>query len=55
MIKSGRIRWAGYVARNGQKRNVILVEKPEGVRPIGRPLRKWVNNIIWILENGLEN
>jgi hypothetical protein len=38
MIKSRRIRWAGHVARMGEKRNAyrIFVEKPEGKRPLGR-------------------
>jgi hypothetical protein len=47
MIKSRRMRWAGYVARTGEKRNSyrILVGKPEGKRPLGRPRRKWVDNI----------
>jgi hypothetical protein len=42
MIKSRRMRWAGHVARMGKKRNVyrILVRKPEGKRPLGRPRRK---------------
>jgi hypothetical protein len=46
MIKS-RMRWAGQVARIGEKRNVyrILVGKPEGKRPLGRPRRRWVDNI----------
>jgi hypothetical protein len=37
-IKSRRVRWAGHVARMGEKRNVyrILVGKPEGRRPLGR-------------------
>jgi hypothetical protein len=37
---------------NGQKTNAcrILVGKPEGKRPLGRPRRGWVNNIKWILE-----
>jgi hypothetical protein len=46
MIKSKRMRWAGYVARMGEKRNAysILVGKPEGKRPLGRP--RWsVDNI----------
>jgi hypothetical protein len=48
MIKSRRMRWAGHVARMGEKRNAyrILVEKPEGKRPRGRPRRRWVNNMI---------
>jgi hypothetical protein len=41
------MRWAGYVARIGEKRNAyrILVGKPEGNRPLGRPRRGWVDNI----------
>jgi hypothetical protein len=41
------MRWAVHVARIGAKRNVcrILVGKPEGRRPLGRPRRRWVNNI----------
>jgi hypothetical protein len=47
MIKSRRMRWAGHVARIGEKRNAyrILVGKPEGKRPLGRPRRRWVDNI----------
>jgi hypothetical protein len=47
MIKSGRMRWAGHVARIWQKRNAcrILMGKPEGKRPLGRQKRRWVNNI----------
>jgi hypothetical protein len=47
MIKSRRIRWAGYVARMGEKRVVyrVLVGKPEGRRPLVRPRRRWVDNI----------
>jgi hypothetical protein len=46
-IKSRRMRWAGHVARIGMKRNAyrILVRKPEGKRPIQRPIRRWENNI----------
>jgi hypothetical protein len=42
-----RMRWAGHVARNGKTRNAyrILVRKPERKRPLGRPRRKWVDNI----------
>jgi hypothetical protein len=41
------LRWAGHVARMGEKRNAyrILVGKPEGKRPLGRPRRRWVDNI----------
>jgi hypothetical protein len=47
MIKSRRIRWAGNEARMGEKRTAyrILVRKPEGKRPQGRPRRRWVDNI----------
>jgi hypothetical protein len=47
IIKSRRMRWAGHVARMGEKRNVyrILVGKPEGKRPLGRPRHRWVDNI----------
>jgi hypothetical protein len=47
MIKSRRLRWAGHVARMGEKRNAyrILVGKPEGRRQLGRPSRRWVDNI----------
>jgi len=46
-IKSGRIRWTGHVARMGEERGVyrVLMEKPEGKRPLGRPRRRWVDNI----------
>jgi hypothetical protein len=52
MIKSRRVRWAGHVAQMGEKRNAyrILVGKPEGKRPLGRPRRRWVDNIKLILE-----
>jgi hypothetical protein len=41
------MRWAGHVARTGVKRNTyrLLVEKPEGRRPLGRPRRRWLDNI----------
>jgi hypothetical protein len=47
IIKSRRMRWAGYGARMGEKRNVyrLLVGKPEGRRPLGRPRRRWIDNI----------
>jgi hypothetical protein len=50
------MRWAGYVALMGEKRNVyrLLVRKPEGKRPLGRPRRRWINNIkMELLEIGL--
>jgi hypothetical protein len=47
IIQSRKMRWAGHVARMGEKRNAykILVGKPEGKRPLGRPRRRWVDNI----------
>jgi hypothetical protein len=47
MIKSRRMRWAGHVARMGATRNAyeILVREPKGKRPLGRPRRRWVDNI----------
>jgi len=47
VIKSRRMRWAGHVARMGEERWVyrILVGKPDGRRPLGRPRRRWVDNI----------
>jgi hypothetical protein len=56
IIKSKGMRWAGHVARMGEKRNVyrLLVGKPEGKRPLGRPRRKWIDNIkMDLLEIGL--
>jgi hypothetical protein len=42
-IKSWRMRWEGHVARMGEERKVykVLVGKPKGKRPIGRPRRRW--------------
>ena len=47
VIKSIRMRWAGHVARMGEERGVysVLVGKPEGRRPLGRPRRRWADNI----------
>jgi hypothetical protein len=47
MIKSGRMSWAGHVARMWENRNAyrILVGMPEGKRLPGRPRRRWVDNI----------
>jgi hypothetical protein len=47
IIKSRRMRWEGHVARIGEKRNVykLLVGKPERKRPLGRPRRRWIDNI----------
>ena len=47
VIKSRRMRWAGHVARMGEERRPyrVLVGKPEGRRPLGRPRHGWVDNI----------
>jgi hypothetical protein len=47
IIKARRMRWVGHVARMGEKRNAyrFLVGKPEGRRPLGRPRRRWLDNI----------
>ena len=47
VIKSRRMRWAVHVAHMGEERGPcrVLVGKPEGKRPLGRPGRKWVDNI----------
>jgi hypothetical protein len=52
VIKSRRLRWAGHVARMGERRGALraLVGKPEGRRPLGRPRRRWEDNIKWIFE-----
>jgi hypothetical protein len=46
MIKSRRMGLAGLAARRGEKRNAyrLLVGKPEGKRPLGRPGPGWVDN-----------
>ena len=47
VIKSRTVRWVEHVARMGERRGVyrVLVGKPEGKRPLGRPRRKWEHNI----------
>jgi len=44
------MRWAGYVARTGERRVVyrVFVEKPEGKRSLGRPRSRWEEVIRWI-------
>jgi hypothetical protein len=46
-VKSRRMRWAGHVVRMGEERKVykVLVGKPEGKRPLGRPRRRWEDGI----------
>jgi hypothetical protein len=47
VVKSRRMRWAGHVAHMGKDRGVhrVLVGKSEGKRPLGRPRRRWEDNI----------
>jgi len=47
VVKSRRMRWAGHVARMVEDRDGhrVLVDKPEGKRPLGRPRRRWKDNI----------
>ena len=47
VVKSRRMRWAGHVARMRERRSVyrVLVGKPEGKRPLGRPRLRWEDNI----------
>jgi hypothetical protein len=54
VIKSRRMRWAGHVARMGEERGLyrVLVGKPEGKRPLGRPRRRWVDIIRTDLQGG---
>ena len=55
VIKSRRMRWAGYVARMGEERGVyrVLVGKPEGRRPLERPRRRWVDIRMDLQEVGI--
>jgi hypothetical protein len=52
MIKSRGMRWAGHVARVGESRGVyrVLVRKPEGKSPVGRPRRRREDNIKTVLQ-----
>jgi hypothetical protein len=55
-VTTVRMRWAGHVARMGEKRDVyrLLVGKPKGKSPLGRPRRRWIENIkIDLLEIGV--
>ena len=47
VIKTRRMRWVGHVARMGERRGVyrVLVRKSEGKRPLGRPRRRWEDNV----------
>jgi hypothetical protein len=52
VIKSRRLRWAGQVARMGERRGAyrVLVGKPQGRRPLGRQRRRWGIILKWILQ-----
>ena len=52
VIKSRRLRWTGHVARTEEGRSAfkILTGKPTGKRPLGRPRRRWEDNIILFLK-----
>ena len=54
MIKQRSMRWAGHVARVGERRGVYraLVGKPDGKRPLGRPRRRWEHNKMVLQEVG---
>jgi hypothetical protein len=63
VVKSIRTRWAGYVMHMGVDRVVhrVLMEKPEGKRPLGRPRHRWEDNIkmdvqdvVWGHGDGME-
>ena len=57
VIKTRRVRWAEHVARMGERRGVyrVFIGKSEGMRPLGRPRRKWEDNIKTdLLEVGCE-
>jgi hypothetical protein len=57
VIKLRRVRWAGHVARMGKGRGVyrVLFRRPEGKRPLGRPRRRWEDNIkLDLRETGID-
>ncbi|KAJ4443166.1 hypothetical protein ANN_04816 [Periplaneta americana] len=57
-IKSKRLRWTGHVARMGESRNAyrVLIGRPEGKSPLGRPRRRWENNIkMYLREMGYDD
>jgi hypothetical protein len=53
VIKSRRMKWEEHVARMGESKSVyrVLVEKPEGKRPIGRRCHRWEHNIKVVLQD----
>jgi hypothetical protein len=57
MIKSGRMKWAGHIARMWEGIGVyrVSVGRPEGKRPLGRPRRRWEDNIkMGLRETGID-
>jgi len=57
LIKSRRVRWAGHVARMGERRAFyrVLVRKPEGKRPLRRPRRRWEDSFkMYLQEVGMD-
>jgi hypothetical protein len=63
VVKSKRVKWVGHVARMGEDRGVyrVLVGKPEEKRPLGKPRRRWEDNIKmdlqkvgWVREDWME-
>jgi hypothetical protein len=56
-IKSRRMRWAGHIACMGERRGVyrILVGRPEGRRPLGRPRHSWEDIKMDLLEVGWDS
>jgi hypothetical protein len=57
VIKLRRMRWARHVARMGEGRGIygVLVGRPEGKRPLGRPRRRWEDNIkLDLRETGID-
>jgi hypothetical protein len=52
MVKSRRMRWDGYVAHTGEWRGLyrLLVRKPQGKRPLGRPGCRWDDNMKWSIK-----
>jgi hypothetical protein len=55
IIKSKRMRWAGHVEQMREKRSAyrLLVRKPEGKGPLGRPRHRWVDNIRMDVSGGM--
>jgi len=55
-MKSRRMRWAGHAARMGEIRGVyrVLVVNPKGKKPLGRPRRRWEDNIKIDMGQGLD-